>query len=142
MNKESQKGQSTVEFALLLPLLLIITIFIIEISLVFHNYLIVTQITREYARAGALGKETQEIRDEITTSADSQLVKTYFLTGEILDEEINISPPTDAEREVGGDISVAIPYKVSIYIPVFSKKIKMMGLKMTATSTMRIEKLP
>lgn len=132
-----QKGQSTVEFALLLPLLLMITVFIIEVSLLFHNYLIITQLSREVARAGALGETNQQILDKIN-SVEPQLVNTYFLDGEILEEEISILPESEADREQGESISVSIPYRVYINIPYFGEVI---GLKMIAASTMRIEKI-
>lgn len=137
MKKKSQNGQSTVELALLLPLLLMITLLIIEVSLLFHNYLIITQVCRESTRAGALGDSNQKIKDKIA-SGEKQLVRTYFLSGEILDEEISILPENEADREKGENISVSIPYRVSINIPYFGKAI---GLKMVAISTMRIERI-
>jgi len=137
MKKKTKNGQATVEFALLLPLLLMITVLIIEVSLLFHNYLIITQVCRESARAGALGAANQEIRDKIG-AVDSHLVRTYFLSGEIIEAEISILPENEADREKGKDITVTIPYRVSINIPYFGKAI---GLKMIAISTMRIEKI-
>jgi len=137
MERKTKSGQATVEFALLLPLLLMITVLIIEVSLLFHNYLIITQSCRESTRTGALGATNQEIKDKIDT-VKPQLVRTYFLTGEIIDDEISILPENEAEREKGEDISVSIPYRVSINIPYFGEAI---GLKMMATSTMRIEKI-
>ncbi|MEW6097327.1 MAG: TadE family protein [bacterium] len=137
MNKETKNGQSTVEFALLLPLLLMITVLIIEVSLLFHNFLIITQLSRESARLGALGGTNQQIMDRIET-VELRLVRTYFLTGEILDEEISILPENEADRVEGEDISISIPYRVYLNIPHFGEAI---GLTMIAASTMRIERI-
>lgn len=133
MEKERKNGQSTVEFALLLPLLLMIAVLIIEVSLLFHNYLILEQLAREGARAGALGRSDDKIRDYIGTET-SRLINTYFLVGTT--GAVSISPTT---RTQGANITVSIPYQVSIGAPFFGTKT--IGLAMTATSTMRIEKI-
>ncbi|MDI6735271.1 MAG: TadE/TadG family type IV pilus assembly protein [bacterium] len=141
MEKGREKGQSTVEFALLLPLLLLVALLTIEVSLVLHNYLIVTQLSREAARAVALGSKTDnEITADIMTNP-SWLANTHFLTGTI--SRISILPVA-ADRQQGGTITVSIPYRVSIKrgsneisLPYFGKPI---NLTMTATTTMRIER--
>ena len=134
MEKGRKNGQSTVEFALLLTLLLMFAVLVIEVSLVFHNYLIVTQLSREAARAIALGSKTDEqITADITTNT-SWLANTYFLEGTI--STVIISPVV-TERTQGTNTTVAIPYRVSIDAPHLGQAI---GLTMTATTTMRIER--
>ena len=133
MDKKGKNGQSTVEFALLFPLLLLITVLIIEVSLLFHNYLIVTQLSREAARAVALGSKTDEqIITDITTNT-SWLVNTHFLVGEI--SEVSILPVA-ADREQGTNTTVSILYRIFIDAPFFGTAT---GLTMTAVSTMRME---
>jgi Flp pilus assembly protein TadG len=137
MKKVRKNGQSTVEFALLLPLLLMIIVLIIEVSILFHNYLVITQLSREVARLGALGGTNQQILEKINTT-ESQLINTYLLVGDIVEDEISILPANESEREVGADISVSISYRVHINIPYFGEAI---GLTMKAISTMRIERV-
>jgi Flp pilus assembly protein TadG len=48
----SQKGTSAVEFALILPLLMIITFGIIEFGMLIYNQQVITNASREGARAG------------------------------------------------------------------------------------------
>ena len=48
----SHKGQSLIEFALVLPILLIITFGIIEFGMMLYNQQIITNASREGARAG------------------------------------------------------------------------------------------
>jgi Flp pilus assembly protein TadG len=48
----SQKGASAVEFALLLPLLMVITFGIIEFGVFLYNQQVITNASREGARAG------------------------------------------------------------------------------------------
>jgi hypothetical protein len=52
----SQKGASAVEFALLLPLLMLITFGIIEFGLFMYNQQIITNASREGARAGIVAR--------------------------------------------------------------------------------------
>jgi Flp pilus assembly protein TadG len=49
-----QQGQSLVEFAIIMPLLLALLLAIIEIALVLHIYVGLTNTVREVARAGAM----------------------------------------------------------------------------------------
>ena len=48
----SQKGASAVEFALVLPLLMLITFGIIEFGMLMYNKQVITNASREGARAG------------------------------------------------------------------------------------------
>jgi len=52
MNIKSQKGQSLVEFVLILPLLIILLFGIIEFSVLMYNQAVITNASREGARAG------------------------------------------------------------------------------------------
>lgn len=128
--------RSIVEFVIFLPLLLIITIFIIEVSLLFHNYLVITHLSRESARLGAEGGKNQHILEHIN-SGKSRLIKTYFLIGKILEEEISILPESELGRREGENISISIPYRIYLHIPYLGNVI---DLKMTARSTMKIKK--
>lgn len=52
----SQKGASAVEFALVLPLLMLITFGIIEFGLFMYNQQVITNSSREGARAGIVSR--------------------------------------------------------------------------------------
>lgn len=52
MRQERQRGQSLIEFAFVLPLLLLLTFGIIEVSLLFYNKAMITNASREGARFG------------------------------------------------------------------------------------------
>lgn len=51
-NLKSNKGQAIVEFAFVLPLMVIIVLGIIEFGVLFYNQAVVTNASREGARAG------------------------------------------------------------------------------------------
>jgi len=54
-----------VEAAFILPLFLLILIGILEFGLVFHDYLILQNASREGARYGAIGRTQSEIEERV-----------------------------------------------------------------------------
>lgn len=56
-----EKGQSLVEFSLVLPVLLLVLMGIIELGYLAHNHLALANSAREGARAAAVGKEADDI---------------------------------------------------------------------------------
>jgi Flp pilus assembly protein TadG len=67
-----QKGQALVEFALILPLLLLVFFGIIEFSLLIFNRAVITNASREGARAGIVSQSPRVTADEI-----EQIVNDY-----------------------------------------------------------------
>ena len=72
-----QRGQAMVEFALILPLLLIVMFIIVDFGFGFSKWVIVTNAAREGARFGAIGApldqvvaRTVETSNGILTAAD------------------------------------------------------------------------
>ena len=60
--KESQKGALAVEFALVLPVLLLLILAIIELSFFLFNRAVITNAAREGARAGIVQRSPSEGR--------------------------------------------------------------------------------
>jgi Flp pilus assembly protein TadG len=65
MKYRSQTGQAIVEFCIVLPLLLILLIGTIEFSLVLYNQAVITNASREGARAGILAQTPPKTAGEI-----------------------------------------------------------------------------
>lgn len=72
---ENQRGTSAVEFAIVLPLLMVFVFGIIEFGLVFYNKAMVTNASREAARAGIV------YRDPPVTEAEIQNVVNDYCQG-------------------------------------------------------------
>jgi len=72
MRWDNQKGAALIEFALVLPLLLILVFGIIEFSLILYNQQVITNACREGARAGIVARETRLNLTDIT-----QVVNNY-----------------------------------------------------------------
>jgi Flp pilus assembly protein TadG len=78
MNLKNQKGGSLVEFAIVLPLLLIILFGIIELGLLLYNQAVLTNATREGARYGIVARTPRytaaQIRDEAVIPYCTRLI--------------------------------------------------------------------
>ncbi len=85
--KESQKGQSIVEFAFILPVLVLFLIGLMYFGLMFSNYLALNDIARDAARSAAMLSDAtykesgyQSIRKSYQTSFDNDNTKSSTIT--------------------------------------------------------------
>src|SRR5574342_736485 len=76
MRKLNERGASAAEFALLLPVLLTILFGIIEFGMLMYGREVVTNATREGARAGIVQGPPKRTAGEITTIANNYLTAT------------------------------------------------------------------
>lgn len=65
-----EKGQATVELALLLPFFALLLLAIIQVGLVVHARVMVTHAAREGARAAAVGATDNEVRQAVAVAGD------------------------------------------------------------------------
>lgn len=83
-----ERGQSLVELAIMLPILLIILLGIIDFGRVFYAYVTITNASREGARYGSMHPlSTDEINSRVKQEAAGTLT--------ILDDDITITSDTD-----------------------------------------------
>lgn len=100
-------GQSLVEMALVLPVLLLILLGIVEFGRVGHCYLTLNYAAREGARIGITGISDQAIIERINDCVPS-----------LNKEELIITlSPSDNDRWSGGDLAVTLDYSISFFIP-------------------------
>lgn len=67
--KSGESGVAAVEFAILLPVLLIILAGLVDFSLIFYNQAMLTNASREAARAGIVLREPKMTTDDIANVA-------------------------------------------------------------------------
>lgn len=76
---DGQRGSAAVEFALLLPVLLLVVFGVIEMSLALYNKTVITQASREAARAGIVlvtpRATDADINKHVTEHAQAVLVQ-------------------------------------------------------------------
>lgn len=124
-----KRGQSLVELALVIPLLIIVLFGIIEFGRVFHSYLIITHASREGARVGVVGQSNGEIQQRIQEAAP--LANMDKLT-------ITITPTDQGSRTPGVPLTISIDYKVELFTPVLGS-ILPNPVPLQAQTTMRME---
>ncbi len=126
--KLNKKGQSMVEMALILPIIIILFMGMVEFSRIFGSYLLVTHASREGARMASIGKTDAEIQANVTSKVN------------ILDvSELQIiMTPADVARVTGEDVRVCVKYKLEIYAPLVTSFISN-PFEMEANTYMRVE---
>jgi len=156
----SQKGAAVVEFAIVVPLLLVICFGIIEFSILLYDKAMLTNASREGARAGivylpgrASTATTAEKNAEqaaiytIVKKTAEDYCKTHLISFGS-SSTVNIPTPTYSDPDANGydsgdSLTVTVNYKFEFLV--FSKLISMFGgglgdeLNLTATTVMRLE---
>jgi Flp pilus assembly protein TadG len=158
MNIKDQKGAAIVEFALILPLLLILLFGIIEISLLLYNKAMITNASREGARTGIVfdfddngtpGDTTDdtyhptvpEIRQVVRIYAENHLVT--FGSDTLVDDHIEICvngvcPGNPATASSGDELTVTANYKYDFLV--FPRLVSLANfLDLKAVTKMRFE---
>lgn len=127
LNK-SEKGQSLVELALILPILLLLLLGIIEFGRVFNAHLIITNASRDGVRQGAVGASDTDIQNAVLNSVavldKSKLTVTIY--------------PMQTYRHSGDELKIHVEYPVKIYAPIISNIIGDPYV-VKADTTMRVE---
>ena len=123
-----QKGQSMVEFALILPILLLLVLAIIEFGFMFSDYLSLSNASRESVRYVSLGgSNSGAIERGKEVAVNLEPTKMIF----------EISPLSES-RERGDSVQVGITYDYEFITPVISV-IFGDSLELYAEATMRVE---
>ncbi len=130
---KGEDGQAMVEFALILPIFLLILCGILDFGWLFYNQLSLNNACREGARYAVVntaeGANTQAIINHIENTTT-----TVFANGGVR-TDIEYSSPGDP---TSGDITVTMEADISFFTPVLST---VLGEEKTITSTviMKVE---
>ncbi len=103
---KSEKGASAVEFALILPILIILVFGIVQFGIAFNNYITITHAAREGARIAAVDLNNPVLKNIIIERA---------FPVQITEDDIVISTPEGTN--IGDPVEVEITYNISITIP-------------------------
>ncbi|TYQ12967.1 UNVERIFIED_CONTAM: TadE-like protein [Acetivibrio alkalicellulosi] len=124
----SKKGQSIVETAMVLPIIVIILAGIIDFGLLFNNYMIITNASREAARSAAIGDGDLDINLLVVN-----------MTGTLDQSKITttIYPPDNLRRK-GEEVVITIEYQNTLITPVISAIIPN-PISLESKTIMRIE---
>ena len=87
MRRGDERGQSTVEFALIIPLVFVALLVVVQVALVAHAQLTVTHLARETARAIAADPSTDVgllIQDRTPLGTDDLSIEVLFEPSPVL----------------------------------------------------------
>ena len=123
MKKQTENGASAVEFALILPLLLVLTFGIIEFSVFLFDKAVITNASREGARFGIVfvtdgttpvPKTDEEIQSRVMAYANNLLINLGpGGSNNLVAEDIVVTP---ALRSSGEDLIVQVTYTYNFLI--------------------------
>ncbi|WP_054636867.1 TadE/TadG family type IV pilus assembly protein [Thalassobacillus sp. C254] len=119
-----EDGQSLVEFALVLPILLLLVVGIFDFGRVMYTYLQMELVTQESVRMGGLGQSDAEIED---------FARNQF-SGDSSKLMVSISP--GGTREAGTYVTVEMSYPEELLKPLGGASI---SHTLTTSSTIRVE---
>lgn len=137
VQRRHQNGSAVVEFALLLPLLLVITFGIIEFSIALYDKAVITNASREAARAGIIYASPQLTNAQIQTVA-TNYCSTYLISlGGTPTPTVTVSHPSGTTS--GNPLTVTVTYAyTSLGMNAFVDPMPSL-LTMNATTTMNYE---
>jgi Flp pilus assembly protein TadG len=122
------KGQALVEMALILPIIILVLVAIIDFGLLFNNYLLVTNSSREGAREAALGQSDEDIQSDI-----------LHLLSTLKESEISINIyPSKSSRSQGSQVVITVGYQYKFLTPIIGR-IFTSPMIVESKTTMRVE---
>jgi Flp pilus assembly protein TadG len=131
--KKGERGQALTEFALIVPIFLLLVFAIVDFGMGFNAWMTVTNSAREGARLGAVGG---------TSAAITQKVKD---TSSNLDQSKLTVTVTGAQGTPGNSVIVTADYKYNLITPLSGILSLVSGgtigpqLDFTSTADMRLE---
>jgi Flp pilus assembly protein TadG len=136
--RNPERGAELIEFAFVLPLLLLVCIGIIDFGFLFRDYEIVTNAAREGARLRSLADSyaLADVESRVDAYADSG-----GLDAALVDTEVNeVDIPVGAGTARGYEVIVTYPHEFLFLGPIASFFGGSFGtVNLSATSTMRSE---
>ena len=129
---DQQRGQALVEFALVIPLFLLLIFAVIDFAWAFRNYAVVTNASREGARVGAVQGTESDITAATVSKSD----------GLLTNADVSVSNAQGAE---GSSVVVTADYDYEYITPLGSIISLLSGsalpdpLPMQVATSMRLE---
>lgn len=116
------------EFAIILPILVLIIFGIIEFGLIMNSYIVIQSASREGARVGIVGGTDEDILNFVQTAA-SNLDRNRIT--------VNINP-NEGTRKSGDILTVEVRYDYNIIMPII-RNILGGNIRLRAKTSMRVE---
>ena len=124
----SELGQSMVETAIVLPVVILLLVAIVDSGRVFHAWLIVTNSAREGARSASAQQDWATVKPRIEAASGAWLCDGIDLT----------CTPTNIQGASGESVSIQVTRNVTLLTPIMSA---LWGgtVTLTGDATMQLE---
>ena len=143
--EKGEKGQALVEFALLVPIFLILLFAIVDFGMGFHSWITVTNSAREGARLGAVSATSDEIETRVRDTA-TLINEDTKMTVTVGCGPWSDPPPTGTcPSQPGESVVVQVVYDYDLITPLASLVAFLSGdiigptLELSSTAEMRLE---
>lgn len=137
MKFQSQSGAAAIEFAIILPLLVMLVFGIIEFSIAFFDKSVITNASREGARRGILFDDPRPSEAEIANEVNTYIASNLITFGS--PSPASTAVTGGACATTGNMLTVSVTYQYNyLVIPEFVTGIAG-PLNMNATTVMRCE---
>jgi Flp pilus assembly protein TadG len=121
-----ERGTASVEFACVLPLVLISLLLVVQVALVVAEQLVVQHAAREGAREAAVWNDDQRAREAAIRTGD-------------LDADRASIDVTPSDRAVGTPVRVTVHYRVPLIVPYVARFLPG-EVTLNASSEYRVER--
>jgi len=111
MKRLNERGAAAVEFAILLPVLMLILFGVIEFGMIMYSREIITNASREGARTGIVQATAKP------TTGDIQTVVTNYLTGTGIDPNAVTTTIAGAGLTAPNTLNVTVTYPYNFFVP-------------------------
>jgi Flp pilus assembly protein TadG len=106
-NFKNEQGQSMTEFALVLPILVVLLFGVIQFGIVFNNYITVTDAVRAGARKGAVGRHLQNPNAAVVQSVRDAAT-------DLRQSDLNITVASSWQSGESVTVTGSYPYSISL----------------------------
>jgi len=125
--RNNEKGTALVEFAIVLPIFILILIGTVEFGIVLHDYLILQNASREGARSAAVGISEPAIEQRVRDFAFQ--LNNPNLTIEVI----------NAQGVRGSTVTVRASYPVPLITPLMKNLVGSSNFNLRSETLMRLE---
>ena len=136
LKTDDKTGVAAIEFAIVLPVLILLLFGIIEFSILFYDKAVITNASREGARAGIVYRSTGPVSDTEIEEVVLDYCADYLIT---FGETSSLTISTTPGFEAGDPLTVTVTYDYQfLVLPNFVTALTG-GINLAAITVMRME---
>ena len=137
--KFARRGQAVVEFALVLPLILIMVISVFEFARAWNIQQVLTDAAREGARVAVVGEGAGKATGVIEAEVNAAVANAVAVAGIDPDDAVPVLEGVGDPRGTPATVRIALPYRFVFLGPLMEWTVGESSLTLRTSITMRNE---